>query len=84
MAGWKLKAVIVTVVTLCALPVIFRRHSKCNLSSVITQLVRKALRASRRLVILFSTNFVIDLTKCFQLLILSDANTPHIGCVSCQ
>ncbi|KAL9984128.1 hypothetical protein ACROYT_G006389 [Oculina patagonica] len=38
MAGWKLKAVIVTVVTLCALPVIFRRHSKCNLSSVITQL----------------------------------------------
>ena len=43
MAGWKLKAVIVTLLTLCALPVIFRRHSKCNLSSVINQLVSKAL-----------------------------------------
>lgn len=40
MAGWKLKTIIAMIVTICAIPLIFRRHSKCNLSSVINQLVR--------------------------------------------
>ena len=40
MAGWKWKAVIATVLTVCALSVIIPRHFKCNLASVISQLVR--------------------------------------------
>ena len=40
MAGWKWKAVIVTVLTVCALSVLIPRHFKCNLASVISQLVR--------------------------------------------
>ncbi|KAL9984127.1 hypothetical protein ACROYT_G006388 [Oculina patagonica] len=38
MAGWKLKAFIITVVTLCILQVLVQRHFKCNMSSVINQL----------------------------------------------
>ena len=39
MAGWKLKTVIATIVTVFAVPYILHKHSKCNLSSVINQLV---------------------------------------------
>ena len=44
MAGWKLKAIIVAAVTACVLQMIFQRHFKCNMSSVLKELVSTALR----------------------------------------
>lgn len=38
MVGWKLKVSIVTVVAV-VLPVIFHRHSKCDMTAVLNQIV---------------------------------------------
>lgn len=44
MAGWKLKAIIVTAVAASILQMIFQRHLKCNMSSVLKELVSTAAR----------------------------------------
>lgn len=41
MVGWKLKAAILTAVAVLVLPIFFHRRSKCDMISVLNQIVSK-------------------------------------------